>query len=96
MAAYIFFQRLSTTDASELAYYVENLGPAIEGHPIKVLAFGTTFENVEGPATESAVLVEFPTVADAKKWYNSEKYTALRQHRIAGGEHMGVIFQGNE
>jgi uncharacterized protein (DUF1330 family) len=40
-------------------------------------------------------LVEFPSVEDAKAWYYSDAYTAVRKHRLKGGEHMAVIVEGN-
>lgn len=95
MAAYIFFQRLSTTDAAELAKYKENLHTAVGNHPIRILAYGTKHENIEGQPTETAVLAEFPSVEAAKAWYYSDAYTAVRKHRLKGGEHMAVIVEGN-
>jgi len=95
MAAYIFFQRLNTIDAAELAQYKENLGSAVGGHAIKILAYGTKHENIEGQPTETAVLAEFPTMEEAKAWYYSDAYTAVRKHRLKGGEHMAVIVEGN-
>jgi uncharacterized protein (DUF1330 family) len=96
MSAYILFQRLNTKDAEELDFYEKNIGSAVGTHPIKILAYGTKHENLEGPATETARLVEFPTMEDAKNWYYSEEYTAIRAHRIKGGDHMAVLFEGNQ
>ena len=96
MSAYIFFQRLNTKDAAELDFYDKNIASVVGSHPVKILAFGTMHENLEGQPTETARLVVFPTVEDAKKWYNSKEYTALRAHRIKGGDTMAVLFEGNE
>jgi uncharacterized protein (DUF1330 family) len=94
MSAYIFFQRLSTTDAAELEKYEQNIRSAVGEHPIKILAYGTPHENLEGQPTETARLVEFPSMEAAKAWYYSDAYTAIRAHRTAGGEHMAVLFDG--
>ena len=95
MAAYIFFQRLNTKDVEELAKYAEKVGIALQGQPIKPLAFMTKHENLEGPFTETAVLAEFPSIEAAKAWYFGDTYTAIRQHRLRGGDHMAVLFEGN-
>ncbi|WPU99156.1 DUF1330 domain-containing protein [Mucilaginibacter sp. cycad4] len=96
MSAYILFQRLNQKDAAELDFYEQNIGTAIGDHPIEILAYGTKHENLEGQPTETARLVKFPSMEDAKKWYYSDAYTALRAHRTAGGDHMAVLFEGNE
>lgn len=77
-------------------FYEKNIGLAVGNHPIKILAYGTKHENLEGQATETARLVEFPSMEDAKKWYYSDEYTALRAHRTKGGDHMAVLFEGNK
>lgn len=96
MSAYIFFQRLDTIDEEQLVLYEKNIGTAAGSHPLEVLAYGTKHENLEGSPTETARLVKFPSIEDAKKWYYSPVYTELRQYRIAGGSHMAVLFEGNE
>lgn len=96
MSAYILFQRLNTKEAEELDFYEQNIGSAIGDHPIEILAYGTKHENLEGPATETARLVKFPSMEAAKAWYHSDAYTALRAHRTKGGDHMAVLFEGNE
>jgi uncharacterized protein (DUF1330 family) len=38
--------------------------------------------------------VEFPTVADAKAWYDSPAYREVRQHRFLGADYRAVILDG--
>ena len=94
MSAYITFIREKTLDLKELEIYWKLVKATMEGHPIKILAaYGEQFI-LEGPEVEGVVIVEFPTIEDAKKWYNSEAYQHAAQHRHKGSIYSGVIVQG--
>jgi len=49
---------------------------------------------IGGPAVEGVVVVSFPTIDEAKAWYNSPAYTAAREHRFKGAEYRVVLVQG--
>jgi uncharacterized protein (DUF1330 family) len=40
------------------------------------------------------VLVEFPTMDDARRWYDSEDYRELKQMRLTATSGSGVFFEG--
>jgi uncharacterized protein (DUF1330 family) len=94
MKAYMVFTREKTTDAAELAIYFEKVRATFEGHEIKVLASYGKHEVLEGDATEGAVIVEFPSVAAAKAWYDGPAYTEVRKHRFAGAEYRAILVEG--
>jgi uncharacterized protein (DUF1330 family) len=94
MAAYIVFTREKTRDPAELQTYMENVGPTLTGHPIKLLAVYGRQEVLEGAAVEGVVIVEFPTFAEAKAWYDSPAYRAVREHRFLGSDYRAVIVEG--
>ena len=94
MATYIVFTRESTRDAAELATYSQKVGGALAGHPLKVLAAYGQQEVLEGPPVEGVVILEFPTFAAAKAWYDSPAYREVRQHRFRGAEYRAVIVEG--
>jgi uncharacterized protein (DUF1330 family) len=94
MAAYMVFTRESTRDAAELETYMQKVGATLTGHPVKVLAVYGRQEVVEGPDVEGVVILEFPTTADAKAWYDSPAYRKVREHRFRGAEYRGVIVEG--
>lgn len=94
MSAYITFIREKTLDKTELEIYWQLVKVTMEGHPIKILAaYGEHFI-LEGPEVEGVVIVEFPTIEDAKKWYYSEAYQNAAQHRHKGSVYTGVIVEG--
>jgi uncharacterized protein (DUF1330 family) len=94
MPAYIVFLRDRTTDPAELATYSREVPATLQGHPVKILAAYGKYEVLEGSAVEGGVLVEFPTFAEAKAWYDSPAYAEVRQHRFHGAEYRAVILEG--
>jgi uncharacterized protein (DUF1330 family) len=51
-------------------------------------------EALEGPVPDAVVLLKFPTVEDARAWYNSPGYQAALPHRKAGADYRALIIQG--
>ena len=94
MPAYIVFQRDSTIDQKELDTYGPLAMASAAGHPAKPLVVYGKQEVLEGPPVEGVVIVEFPTMEDAKKWYDSPAYREAREHRFKGAKYRAVLVQG--
>jgi uncharacterized protein (DUF1330 family) len=94
MAAYIVFIRDKTLDKSELETYGEKAPATLDGRPIKVLAAYGRHVTLEGPDVEGVVLAEFPTLEDARAWYDSPAYQEAAQHRLRGAVYLGLIVEG--
>jgi uncharacterized protein (DUF1330 family) len=94
VAAYVVFTREKTTDPAELEVYKQMVPAAREGHALTPLAFYGPHEVLEGPPVEGVVILEFPTFAEAKAWYDSPAYQAARAHRLAGSEYRVLIVEG--
>ena len=94
MATYMVFTRESTKNAAELETYSEKVGATLAGHPVTVLAAYGQHEVVEGPEVEGVVILEFPTFAAAKAWYESPAYREVREHRFRGAAYRAVIVEG--
>lgn len=94
MSAYIVFIRETTIDRSELETYWQKAPAAMENHPIKALAAYGRHVTLEGPDVEGVVIAEFPTVEEARDWYDSPEYQAAAQHRIRGAVYRGLIVEG--
>ena len=52
------------------------------------------FETLEGPEPEGLVVLEFPTIADAKAWYESPAYQDALVHRKAGSISRAFLVEG--
>ncbi|MGF6244623.1 MULTISPECIES: DUF1330 domain-containing protein [Paraburkholderia] len=94
MATYIVFTRESTQDQSELDIYSSKVGPTFKGHAVKILAAYGQQQVLEGDAPEGVVIVEFPTTAEARAWYDSPAYQEVAQHRFKGSRYRAVLVEG--
>jgi uncharacterized protein (DUF1330 family) len=94
MSAYAIFIRERTRDASELKTYSEKVGATLAGHPVQVLALYGPQEVLEGADLEGVVVLEFPSLAAAKAWYDSPAYREVRKHRFLGCDYRAVIVEG--
>jgi uncharacterized protein (DUF1330 family) len=94
MSAYAIFTRDKTLDAKELATYFSRVQQTLVGHICKVLAAYGRFEDLEGPATEGTVVLEFSTMEAAKAWYDSPAYREVREYRLRGAAYRAVLVEG--
>jgi uncharacterized protein (DUF1330 family) len=94
MPAYAIFIRERTTNPSEMKTYTEMAGPTLAGHAVKVLAAYGRQDVLEGPEVEGVVIAEFPTIEEAKAWYDGPGYRAAREHRFKGADYRAVIVEG--
>ena len=94
MPAYVVFIREKTLDPSELEAYWSKVRSTLEGRPIKVLAAYGRHVTLEGPEVEGVVLAEFPSIEEARAWYDSTAYQEVAQHRFRGAVYRGLIVEG--
>ncbi len=66
--------------------------PKIGG--LKPLVIYGAIEALEGDSPEGVVVLQFPSVADAKAWYNSPEYQAAIPHRQKGADFRIFIVEG--
>lgn len=81
MSAYII-ARVKVDDPALIKKYMEATPPIIEKYGGKFLARGVpsaTFEGAE--ETRRVVIIEFPSMGDAKAYYHSTEYTEARNLR---------------
>ena len=94
MAAFMVFIREKTLDQPELEAYWAKIGATLEGRPIKILAAYGRHVTLEGPEVEGVVVAEFPTLEEARAWYDSPAYQEVAQHRFRGAIYRGLIVEG--
>ena len=94
MPAYMLFIREETLDKSELEAYWAKVRATMEGHAIKILAAYGRYVTLEGPEVEGVVVAEFPSVEEARAWYDSPAYQEAAQHRFRGAVYRGLIVEG--
>jgi uncharacterized protein (DUF1330 family) len=94
MAAYCVFE-LTFTDRAWRKQYVPPALETIRRHGGRPLA-GAAPERIEGErdAPTMVILIEFPTVAAAKAWYDDPTYKPLAAFRLAHASGEGLLVQG--
>ncbi len=96
MLAYLI-ARIDMTDsdgAERYKRYVAEATPAYEAHGARFLVRGGTATPLEGDGRARNVVIEFPSLEQARACYESETYQAARAHRVAVSEGEIVIVQG--
>ena len=95
MSAYVIFTRKRTLEPKEMELRIKSAAAGFAGDIVKVLPSHTYFEVIEGPADGNMVLLEFPSMDQAKDWDRSPAYDDALQHRLRGGEYRCVMVEGN-
>jgi len=94
MSVYAVFVREKLRNPAVIEAYNAKAGPSLAGHAVKVLAAYGGHENVEGAPIEGAVLLEFPTMAAARAWYDGPAYREARELRFKGADYRVFFIQG--
>jgi uncharacterized protein (DUF1330 family) len=95
MAVYMLFVREEPIrDAAEMATYRQMNAQGPRDPNLTPLVVYGAIEAVEGRAPDGIIVLQFPTVADAKAWYNSPAYQAALPHRKLGADYRAFIVEG--
>jgi len=94
MPAYLIITRVCTRNPAELERYAKRAPDFLKGFTLKFLARFGECEVKEGPGVESAAILEFPSMEDARAWYESPMYQEASQHRFKGGDYSAIIVDG--
>lgn len=94
MPAYVAVQ-IDIHDAATYERYKELAPPSIIKHGGKYIARGGKVETLEGGWQPSRfVLLEFPTMDHARRWYASPEYTEARQIRESCATGEMILVEG--
>ncbi len=94
MPAYVIMIRDRMVDPAEFAAYGAKAREARGDHKITPLAFYGPHQALEGPDPDGVVILQFPSAAEARAWYDSPAYQEALQHRLKGAEYRVVIVEG--
>jgi uncharacterized protein (DUF1330 family) len=94
MAAY-FIVELDITDPAGFEDYRKRVPATIERYGGRYLVRGGTLETIEGSWTPKRVVVlEFPSLDQARRWYHSEEYRELKPLRLRTSRGSIVLVEG--
>jgi uncharacterized protein (DUF1330 family) len=95
MPAYVIVLREGPVrDAEALAEYQRRTRQMTGQFRLKPLVvYGETLTQ-HGTAPDGVVILEFPSMEEAKAWYNSPEYQAILPYRLKAAEHRDFIVDG--
>jgi uncharacterized protein (DUF1330 family) len=73
-------------DQETFQKYMEAAGSLAPKYNGKVIIYDVTTRTLEGNPKSVIAVAEFPSLAEAERFYNSPEYTAARKFRIASTE----------
>ena len=94
MSGYVIVD-LQVTDPDKFAKYRELVPPIIEAYGGKYIIRGGEHEVVEGGwKPNRIVVIEFDSVADAKKFWDSDDYAPIKKMRHESADSNVIIVEG--
>lgn len=95
MPAYmIFIRETPVQDEAALAEYRRMTRAIVGEFPVKPLAIRDGIEGLEGTTPAGVVMLELPSVEDARAWYQSPGYQAALPLRLRSAEYRAFIVEG--
>jgi uncharacterized protein (DUF1330 family) len=97
MPAYFFFDMLTVTEPETLERYRQAVLATVEQYGGRYLTVGGHCDVVEGEwRPVFPVLIEFPSLEHARRWYDSEEYRAPKALRLAAAKGNAVFIEGTD
>lgn len=81
-------------DPAAMKLYEDSAPAASSGHTMTPLAYYGAVETLEGPVVDGAVIVQFPSMVEARAAYDDPRYQAALKHRLKGAEYRVFITEG--
>jgi uncharacterized protein (DUF1330 family) len=95
MAAYLIITREGPIrDQAQMDIYQQKNRENPRDPNLTPLVIYGAIEPLEGQAPEGALVLQFPTVAAAKAWYDSPAYQAAIPHRKKAADYRIFIVEG--
>ena len=95
MPAYCFFDVLEVSDRDRIGKYREGVLATVEKYGGRYLVLGGKFEVVEGSWQPTfPVLLEFASLEQAHRWYESPEYRPLLELRLKGARANAFFVDG--
>ena len=94
MPAYVI-ANVTVTDLPAMEEYRKQVPATLAKYGGRFLVRGGAHQTVEGDWKPTRlVVIEFPSLADARRWYDSEEYRAPKALRMRAGRTSVVIVDG--
>lgn len=95
MKAYCMFDVKEVLDEPAMETYRRRVFDVVEAFEGRYVVIGGPFDVKEGaPAVGFPVIIEFPSLDHANRWYDSPEYRELRELRKGATRGTAVFFEG--
>jgi len=95
MPAYCLFDNVEVTDLGKLDQYKTRVAPVVQQYGGRYVVLGGKVDLVEGAWKPTfPVMIEFPTLEQAHRWYHSEEYRELKALRLSAGRFNAIFMEG--
>lgn len=94
MSAYAQFQNLTVNDPAGLAEYRAKTVEIVERFGGIYVVRGGNWETIEGNHRPPPVLIRFPDLDAARRWYHSREYRPLRDLRHCSATYDAAFLTG--
>ncbi len=81
-------------DQAVFQQYLKAAAPLVSQYGGRVIVYNPNVTAIEGSARSVIAIAEFPSLADAQRYYNSPEYTAARQFFTNSTEGWRIITEG--
>lgn len=94
MSAYCLFDNIEVRDPLRLGEYASRVRDVVTAHGGRYLAVGGQVDSVEGEwSLAYPVLIEFPDLEAAHRWYDAPEYQELKVLRQQAATANAVFFE---
>lgn len=94
MAAYCLFDNVEVHDPAKLEQYAAEVLPIVRRYGGRYVLKGGKCDVVEGQWRPTyPVMIEFPSLKQAYRWYDSEEYREVKELRLAAGTYNAVFME---
>ena len=95
MPAYGFFDVTEVIDPDKLEQYRQAVHTTVQSYGGRYLTVGGRCDVIEGMwRPVYPVMIEFPSLEQAHRWYDSAEYRALKEMRLAATRGNAVFIDG--
>jgi uncharacterized protein (DUF1330 family) len=95
MPAYFMVDIREIKDKAKMNDYRARINPVVERFGGRYIVIGGPFRVVEGSYQPVfPVMIEFPSMADARRWYDSEDYRELKALRLSATVSNAFFMEG--
>ena len=95
MATYCLFDNVEVLDPEKLEEYARRVAPIVAQYGGRYVVLGGQVDLVEGDWQPThPVMLEFPSLEQAHRWYSSDEYRDLKALRLSAVRSNAVFIEG--